>query len=38
MKMFYRALWLIAVMFGGLSLVKVAIELLDIQKKHYIDV
>jgi hypothetical protein len=38
MKLFYRILWLIAVIFGGLSLVKVAVELLDIQNKHYIDV
>lgn len=38
MKMFYRIMWLIAVVFGGLSLVKVAVEFLDIQKKHYIDV
>lgn len=38
MRLFYRILWIIAVAFGGVALVKLAYEKLKIDKKNYMDV
>lgn len=38
MKTFWRALWLAAVAFGGVALVRVALEILNRDSKRYIDV
>lgn len=37
-KTFWRAVWLAAVALGGVSLVKLSLEVLDLQHKKYIDV
>lgn len=37
-KTFWRGLWLAAVALGGVSLVKIALEILKIDSKRYIDV
>ncbi len=37
-KTFWRAVWLAAVALGGISLVKVALEILNLNNKKYIDV
>jgi hypothetical protein len=36
-KKFWRAVWLIAVALGGVSLVKIALEILNLNNKKYID-
>lgn len=36
-KTFWRGLWLIAVALGGVALVKVAFEILNLGDKKYID-
>jgi len=38
MKNFWRALWLAAVALGGISLVRIALEILNRESKKYIDV
>lgn len=37
-KTFWRAVWLAAVALGGVSLVKISLEVLNLQHKKYIDV
>ena len=37
MKNFWRAIWLVAVTFGGVTLVKVALVILNLDNKKYID-
>ncbi len=37
-KTLWRILWLIAVVFGGMTLVKVAVEVLNLSDKNYIEV
>ena len=36
-KTFWRGLWLVAVAMGGVALVKVAFEILNLTDKKYID-
>jgi hypothetical protein len=38
MKIIYRILWVTAVIFGGLSAVKIALEIMERDGKKYIDV
>ncbi len=38
MKTFWRALWLAAVALGGVSLVRISLEILNAENKKYIDV
>lgn len=37
-KTIWRSLWIVAVALGGVSLVKVALEILNLDSKKYIDV
>lgn len=37
-KNFWRGLWIAAVALGGISLVKVALDILHLNSKKYIDV
>lgn len=37
-KNFWRGLWIVAVALGGVSLVKVALDILHLNSKKYIDV
>ncbi len=36
-KNFWRAVWLVAVALGGVSLVKISLEILNLNSKKYID-
>ena len=38
MKTLWRALWLAAVAFGGVALVRIALEILNRDNKRYIEV
>lgn len=38
MKNFWRAIWLLAVALGGVTLVKIALEIIKFDSKKYIDV
>lgn len=38
MKNVWRVLWLVAVALGGVTLVKVALEILNLDSKKYIEV
>ncbi len=38
MKTFWRALWLAAVALGGVSLVRISLEIINLENKKYIDV